>query len=72
MNYYISICVPLESGRWRVLFPDVPACEAEAYSLDKAITHAGQALTQYAIALNGNRPGIPLPCDLSQIKSDDN
>jgi len=22
MNHYISICVPLKSGGWRVLFPD--------------------------------------------------
>jgi predicted RNase H-like HicB family nuclease len=72
MNHYISICVPLESGRWRVFFPDVPACEAEAYSLTEAITHASNALTQYAVALNGNKPGIPLPCDLSEIRFDGN
>jgi predicted RNase H-like HicB family nuclease len=72
MNHYISICVPLESGRWRVLFPDVPACEAEADSLEDAIVSAGGALTQYAVALNGDKPGIPLPCDLSEIRSDGN
>jgi predicted RNase H-like HicB family nuclease len=72
MNHYISICVPLESGRWRVLFPDVPACEAEADGLEEAMVRASDALTQYAVALNGNKPGIPLPCDLSEIRLDEN
>ena len=70
MNHYISICVPLESGRWRVLFPDVPACQAEADNLDAAIMRANGALTQSAVALNGNKPNIPLPCDLKEIVSD--
>lgn len=70
MHHYISICVPLESGGWRVLFPDVPGCRAEADSLEAAIARASGALTQYAVALNGNKPNIPLPCDLSEIVSD--
>ena len=72
MNHYISICVPLASGRWRVLFPDVPSCEAEADSLEEAMMRAGDALTQHAVALNGNKPGIPLPCDLSEIRLNGN
>lgn len=72
MKHYISVCVPLASGRWRASFPDVAGCEAEAHSLGEAINHATHALTQYAVALNGNKPGIPLPRDLSEIRSDDN
>jgi predicted RNase H-like HicB family nuclease len=72
MNHYISICVPLASGRWRVLLPDVPGCEAEADSLEEAMMRAGDALTQHAVALNGNKPGIPLPCDLSEIRLNGN
>ena len=72
MNYYISVCVPLASGRWRASFPDVAGCEAEAPSLEEAINYAAHALTQYAVALNGNKPGIPMPRDLSEIRSDDN
>jgi len=72
MYHYISICVPLESRRWRVLFPDLPACEAEADSLEEAMVRASNALTQYAVALNGNKPGIPLPCDLSEIRLNGN
>jgi predicted RNase H-like HicB family nuclease len=65
------LCVPLKSGGWRVLFPDVPACRAEADSLEVAIARADRALARYAVALNGNRPNIPLPCDLSEIVSDE-
>jgi predicted RNase H-like HicB family nuclease len=70
MNHYISVCVPLKSGGWRVLFPDVPPCRAEADNLEAAIARASVALTRYAVALNGNKPNIPLPCDLSEIVSD--
>ena len=72
MNHYISICVPLEAGGWRVLFPDLPDCRAEANDLDAAIARASGALTQYAVALNGNKPNIPLPRDLREIVSDGN
>lgn len=72
MKHYISVCVPLASGRWRASFPDVAGCEAEAQSLEDAINEAAHALTQYAVALNGNKPGIPLPRDLTEIRSDDN
>ena len=68
MNYYVSVCVPVASGRWRASFPDVAGCEAEAQSLEEAINEATHALTQYAVALNGNKPGIPLPRDLREIR----
>lgn len=71
MNYYVSICVPLASGQWRASLPDVAGCDAEADSLEEAIAQAAGALTQYAVALNGEKPGIPLPRDLSEIRSDD-
>ena len=70
MNHYISVCVPLEAGRWRVSLPDVPGCEAEGDSLEEAMMRAGDALTQHAVALNGNKPAIPLPCDLVRRKLD--
>lgn len=38
----------------------------------RAMMRAGDALTQYAVALNGNKPGIPLPCDLSEIRLNGN
>jgi predicted RNase H-like HicB family nuclease len=72
MKYYVSVCVPLASGQWRAFFPDVAGCDAEAESLQEAIAHAADALTQYAVALNGNEPGLPLPRDLSEIRSDGN
>jgi hypothetical protein len=71
MKHYIAVCVPLASGRWRVSFPDVASREAEAQCLEEAIHEAAYALTQYAVALNGNKPGIPLPRDLTEIRSDD-
>ena len=40
MNYYISVLVPLASGRWHALFPDFPGCEAEASTLDLTAMHA--------------------------------
>jgi hypothetical protein len=32
MTYYISVLVPLASGRWHAFFPDFPACEAERFA----------------------------------------
>jgi hypothetical protein len=40
--------------------------------LEVAMIRASDALTRYAVALNGNKPGIPRPCDLSEIRLDGN
>ena len=43
MVHYIGVFVPLESGGWRVLFPDVPGCEIVAPNLDGfALKRPGQ------------------------------
>jgi hypothetical protein len=48
MNHYISVLVPMASGRWHAFFPDFPACEAEAYDLDLTAMHAARALAHHA------------------------
>jgi len=53
MAHYIGVFLPLESGGWRALVPDVPDCEAEAASLDIAVLHVFTALAHAAVGLNG-------------------
>jgi hypothetical protein len=71
MNYYISVLVPLASGRWRALFPDLPSCEAEASNLDLTAMHAARALARYAETLNGEIWAAPPPRELADIKADE-
>lgn len=71
MAHYIGVFMPLESGGWRGLFPDVPACEANGPSLDLAVTHAASVLTQHAGGLNRrDKDDLPPPRDLTAIKDD--
>jgi predicted RNase H-like HicB family nuclease len=67
MAHYIGVFLPLESGGWRALVPDVPDCEAEAASLDIAVLHIATALAHAAVGLNG---AIRPARDLAAIKAD--
>lgn len=71
MNYYISVLVPLASGRWHALFPDFPDCEAEASSLDLTAMYAARALARYAETLSGEIWAAPPPRELADIRSDE-
>ena len=71
MNYYISVLVPLASGRWHALFPDFPGCEAEASTLDLTAMHAASALARHAETLTGEIWVAPPPRELAEIRSDE-
>jgi hypothetical protein len=65
MRHFIAILQPIPNGGWRVVFPDVPGCEANGSSIDDARAAAVQQLYQYA---NGaDAPGLR---DLSDIERD--
>ena len=66
MAHYVGVLVPLEAGGWRALVPDVPELQVEGASLDLAIFHAANALTEIKQKLNGS---IPAPRDLTEIKA---
>ena len=71
MVHYIGVFVPLESGGWRVLFPDVPGCEIVTPNLDGTVFHAKAALASHVAGLNGSAVEVlPRPRDLAAIKSD--
>ena len=71
MKYYIAVCLPLESGGWRALFPDIPDFEIVAPSMDRAVFRAGNALADHAVSLNGSAVELlPFPRDLTAIKAD--
>ena len=71
MDHYISLLLPLESGAWRAVFPDISECEVEASSLDSAVRRAATALACHVATLNGTAPAaLPWPRDLTAIKSD--
>jgi hypothetical protein len=67
MAHYVGVFVPLETGGWRALFPDVPYCEVEEDSLDLAIFQAAYALAQ--VKASSDKP-IPPPRDLADIRTD--
>jgi hypothetical protein len=71
MNYYISVLVPLTSGRWHAFFPDLPDCEAEGSNLDLTVMHAAKALSRYAEALHGEIWVAPPPREFVDIRSDE-
>ena len=70
-RYYIAVCVP-QAGGWRAIFPDVPGCEVEASSLDRAVFEARFELASHASNLNGLAHEILPPSrDLTDIRSDE-
>ena len=67
MSHYIAIFIEDHIGAWRVVFPDVPGCEAKGFSLDNAQVVAASALSQH-IRQNGTPP---LPMDLAAVEKND-
>lgn len=66
--HYIALLVPSSVGEWRVVFPDVPECQAHGYTVDDATVAATTALSR-CLADNGHLP--PLPRDLAEIERDE-
>lgn len=64
MKHYIAIFVENHIGEWRVVFPDLPGCEARGFSLDDARFAAASALAQ---RLHGSGP-FPEPMDMAAIR----
>jgi predicted RNase H-like HicB family nuclease len=67
MDYYIAVLTESESGGWRILFPDVPGCEARATSAEDCKSAAAEALQRHK-ATNGN--ALHQPRDLRAIEDD--
>lgn len=65
MTHYIAIFIEDHVGEWRVVFPDVPGCEAKGFSLDDAQVAAASTLSQ-RLRENGTPP--PLPMDLTTVE----
>lgn len=66
--HYIALLIPSSVGEWRVLFPDMPECQAHGYTVDEAALAASTALSR-CLAENGHLP--PLPRDLAEIERDE-
>jgi predicted RNase H-like HicB family nuclease len=64
MNHYIAIFVETDFGDWRVVFPDVPGCEAKGFTFDDAKFAAVSALVQSI--REGGSP--PRPMDLEAVQ----
>jgi hypothetical protein len=48
MKHYVAFFVPSHVGEWRVLFPDLPDCEAYGFTLQDAGYAAASALARCA------------------------
>ena len=66
MTHYVSVLVPVATGGWRALLPDLPGYQVEERSLDLAILRASGFLAQ-VIRLGSD---IPPPRPLAFIKLD--
>jgi predicted RNase H-like HicB family nuclease len=65
MRHYLAIFVQSDVDEWRVVFPDVPACEAHGFTLDDARFSAVTALKR---CLEENHLLPPTPMDLSAVE----
>jgi predicted RNase H-like HicB family nuclease len=66
--HYIALLIPSSVGEWRVLFPDVPECQAHGYTVDDATFAATTALSR-CLAENGHLSSLPR--DLAEIERDE-
>lgn len=64
MKHYVAIFVENHIGEWRVVFPDLPGCEARGFSLDDARFAAVSALAQRV----HESESLPEPMDLAAIE----
>jgi hypothetical protein len=67
MTHYIAILIPSAIGEWRVVFPDLPGCEAKGSSFDDAKFAAMDALLS---SMRKSGPMVGNPRDLSEIERD--
>ncbi|MEZ5832571.1 MAG: type II toxin-antitoxin system HicB family antitoxin [Dongiaceae bacterium] len=65
MRHYIAILVETDVGEWRVLFPDVPGCEAKGFNLDDARFAAQSALRQ---CIEDSNTPPPMPMDMLAVE----
>jgi predicted RNase H-like HicB family nuclease len=68
MTHYVAIFTASDDGEWRVVFPDVPACEAGGHSLEEAKFAGVNELSRH---LQANGGTLPPPRDLAEIKRDE-
>jgi predicted RNase H-like HicB family nuclease len=66
--HYIALLMPSSVGEFRVVFPDVPECQAHGYTIDDATFAATTALSR-CLTENGVSP--PPPRDLAEIERDE-
>ena len=69
MTHYIAIFLENDVGEWRVMFPDVPGCEAKGFTLDDAKFAAVGALVQF-IRENGSPPSYPMDLETLQRREE--
>ena len=67
MAHYVGVFVPVKTGGWTAMFPDIPECAVDGPSLDLTIFRAARALAELKLGLNGS---LPTPRDLTTIKAD--
>lgn len=67
MRYYAAIFLQSQVGEWHVLFPDLPGCEAQGYTLEDAGYAAVTALGRCA---ERNGAELASPRDLAEIAAD--
>ena len=70
MKHYIAVIVPHAVNGWRVQFPDLPGCRAEAEDVEIAIARATDSASELVgrLRLNG---GAPVPRTLEEIHADE-
>ena len=67
MRYYAAVFLESHVGDWHVLFPDLPGCEAQGYTLEDAGYAAATALARCA---ERNGATLASPRDLTEIAAD--
>jgi GAF domain-containing protein len=67
---YLAIVLPLLDGRWRAEIPDFPGSQAEAATLDLALTIAAGAARQLARDLSDASRRANVPRSLQEIMED--
>ena len=68
MSYYIAIFIEDHIGEWRVVFPDVPGCEARGFTLHDAQYAAASTLSR---CLQEKDAAPLLPMDMAALKKSD-
>ena len=71
-SYPATLGFDVDTGRYYILFPDLPGCTTTGDTEEEALIHAHEALSLHLYGMEDDGDDIPPPRSIVGIEADDN